>query len=296
MELQCLTLQSLSSLQAGAWFAAVAPRGLALPGATGSDTMATGLMPSTSKEAALMLGGVSEAAAQPIDTPILLDVGFEADTLPGDGCGHTARWGRKAMAFWDWIGVTAAVGRSWLWHTAKHRAKRKGRTALVGEQKCHLFTVFPATREKLVELQTSIWKLDWIKLEVCIKKLPLNNALAWERYSDILPVLTALRAWFTVICDVTCMSTLGCWPGGMWAAVTTAAGMGLEGAGPVQIGRGLLGSTPPRAAPIGEDEELTMVTPRPACEHIPNGTLGWLLLATVLKNNNNKNIYILNNI
>lgn len=50
--------------------------------------------------------------------------------------------------------------------------------------------------------------------------------------------------------------------------------MGLEGAGPVQTGRGLLGSTPPRAAPIGEDEELTMVMLRPACEHIANGTLG----------------------
>lgn len=62
-----------------------------LTGATGSDTMAVGLMPSTSKEAALILGGVSEAAAQPIATPILLDVGFKAETLPVDGCGHTAR-------------------------------------------------------------------------------------------------------------------------------------------------------------------------------------------------------------
>lgn len=71
--------------------AAVAPRGLPLTGATGSGTMAVDLMPSTSKEAALILGGVSEVAAQPIPTPILLDAGFKAETLPGDGCGHTAR-------------------------------------------------------------------------------------------------------------------------------------------------------------------------------------------------------------
>lgn len=56
--------------------------------------------------------------------------------------------------------------------------------------------------------------------------------------------------------------------------MTTAAGMGLEGAGPVQIGRGLLGSTAARAAPMEEDEELTTVMPRPACEHIANETLG----------------------
>lgn len=62
-----------------------------LPGATGRDTMAVGLMPSTSREAALMLGGVSEAAAQPMATPILLDAGLEVETAPGDGCGHTAR-------------------------------------------------------------------------------------------------------------------------------------------------------------------------------------------------------------
>lgn len=53
--------------------------------------MAVDLMPSTSKEAALILGGVSEVAAQPIPTPILLDAGFKAEMLPGDGCGHTAR-------------------------------------------------------------------------------------------------------------------------------------------------------------------------------------------------------------
>lgn len=53
--------------------------------------MALGLMPSTSKEAALMLGGVSEVAAQPIAAPNLFDVGFEAEMQPGDGCGHTAR-------------------------------------------------------------------------------------------------------------------------------------------------------------------------------------------------------------
>lgn len=69
----------------------MAPRGLVLPGATGSDTMVVGLMPSTSREAAQMLGGVSEAAAQPIATPILLDAGLEAELLPGAGCGHTAR-------------------------------------------------------------------------------------------------------------------------------------------------------------------------------------------------------------
>lgn len=60
----------------------------------------------------------------------------------------------------------------------------------------------------------------------------------------------------------------------MWAAVTTAAGMGLEGVWPVQTGRGLLGSMPARATPMGEEEELTTVMPRPACEHIAKGTLG----------------------
>lgn len=56
--------------------------------------------------------------------------------------------------------------------------------------------------------------------------------------------------------------------------MTIAAGIGLEGAVPVQIGRGLLGSMPASAAPMEEDEELTTVTPRPACEHIANDTLG----------------------
>lgn len=64
---------------------------MAFPGATGIDTMTLGLMPSTSKEAALMLGGVREAAAQPIATPILLEAGFETEMPPGDVCGHTAR-------------------------------------------------------------------------------------------------------------------------------------------------------------------------------------------------------------
>jgi len=61
---------------------------------------------------------------------------------------------------------------------------------------------------------------------------------------------------------------------GTCAAVTTAAGSELDGVGFGQTGRGLLGSTLPRAAPRGAEEGLTMVTPRPACEHRVRGTFG----------------------
>ncbi len=90
----------------------------------------------------------------------------------------------------------------------------------------------------------------------------------------ILPVLTALRAWLTVICDVTCMSTLGCCPVGICAADTTAAGSEKGGVEFGQTGRALLGSTLPRAAPRGAEDGLTMVTPRPAWEHRVRGTFG----------------------
>lgn len=94
-----------------------APMGTAPPGATGTANTATGRRASASREAALTLGGVSEAAAQPRDTAARAQEGEApvpaATAAPTPtGCGHTAKWGRKATACWDWIGVTAAVGRS----------------------------------------------------------------------------------------------------------------------------------------------------------------------------------------
>lgn len=76
-----LTLQSLSNLQATPWFEA-APRDFVLPGFTGSAITDTGLITSPSKEAALTLGGVKEAAAHPIATPTLAeeDPGLELRT------------------------------------------------------------------------------------------------------------------------------------------------------------------------------------------------------------------------
>lgn len=60
-----------------------------------------------------------------------------------------------------------------------------------------------------------------------------------------------------------------------------AAGKGLEGAGPGQMGMGLLKSGPGTMAPR-EVEGLTMVTPRPAWVHRARGTLGWVLPDIVL--------------
>lgn len=66
------------------------------------------LSASPSNEAALTLGGVREAAAQPIATPtrVQLCAGLEG------GCEHTARCGRYVTVAADRMGVTAAVGRS----------------------------------------------------------------------------------------------------------------------------------------------------------------------------------------
>lgn len=68
----------------------------------------TVLRASPSNEAALTLGGVREAAAQPIETPTRVQpcTGLE------EGCGHADRCGRYATVAADRMGVTAAVGRS----------------------------------------------------------------------------------------------------------------------------------------------------------------------------------------
>lgn len=97
---------SLSSLQARAVLLDV---GLSAELFTGPTVRTgTGLRESPSSDAALTLGGVREAAAQPIATPARLQpwAGLE------DGCGQTARCGRNVTADADWMGVTAAVGRS----------------------------------------------------------------------------------------------------------------------------------------------------------------------------------------
>lgn len=98
-----------------------------------------------------------------------------------------------------------------------------------------------------------------------------------------LPVLTALRAWFTVIWELTCKGTFGCWPVAVWAAVTTAAGWELAGTALEQTVRGLLKSGLGTIAPRGADEGLTMVMPLPAWVHRLMGTLGWVLPDAVLR-------------
>jgi hypothetical protein len=60
-----------------------------------------------------------------------------------------------------------------------------------------------------------------------------------------------------------------------------AAGKGLEGSGPGQMGSDLFKSGPGTMAPR-EVEGLTMVTPLPACVHRVRGTLGWVLPDAVL--------------
>ncbi len=99
----------------------------------------------------------------------------------------------------------------------------------------------------------------------------------------IIPVLTALRAWFTVICELTCKGIFGCWPVAVWAAVTTAAGWELAGTALEHTARGLLKSGPETMAPRVAEEGLTMVTPLPAWVHRLMGTLGWVLPDAVLR-------------
>lgn len=105
---------SLSSLQAGAALLDVGLRAELLPGLTATARTGTGLKASLSKDAALTLGGVKEAAAQPIATPTRVQPCAGLDP----GCEHTARCGRYVTGVADCIGVTAAVGLSWLWHAA----------------------------------------------------------------------------------------------------------------------------------------------------------------------------------
>lgn len=92
------TLTSLSSLQATA---------VLLDAELFAEP--TVLRASPSNEAALTLGGVREAAAQPIETPSRVQPCAELE----EGCEHT-RCGRYATVAADRMGVTAAVGRSWL--------------------------------------------------------------------------------------------------------------------------------------------------------------------------------------
>lgn len=56
----------------------------------GIATTVMGLMVSLSREAALTFGGVREAAAQPIATPILPDEDPGLEPRTGDGWRHTA--------------------------------------------------------------------------------------------------------------------------------------------------------------------------------------------------------------
>lgn len=97
---------SLSNLQARAVLFDVGLRAELFTGPT--VRTGTDLRVSPSNDAALTLGGVREAAAQPIATPARLQpwAGLE------EGCGHTARCGRNVTGGADWMGVTAAVGRS----------------------------------------------------------------------------------------------------------------------------------------------------------------------------------------
>lgn len=89
-----------------------------------------------------------------------------------------------------------------------------------------------------------------------------------------LPVLTAFRAWLTVICPVTCMRTLVC--GLVWicAAETTAVGTVLE-----------FTATPfPWSfwdVPLAV-EGLTIVTTRPVWPEVDMGTFVCEALVTVL--------------
>lgn len=81
---------------------------------------------SASREAAVMLGEVSEvAAAQASGAPARLiptAAAWAAEpAIGGRGCGEASEWwgrptdeGPRQAAFCTWMGVTAAVGRSWL--------------------------------------------------------------------------------------------------------------------------------------------------------------------------------------
>lgn len=79
-----------SSLQARAALVETGFRAELFPVATGTVRTGTGLKASPSRDAALTLGGVRDAAAQPIATPPREQpwAGQEG------GCGHTARCGR----------------------------------------------------------------------------------------------------------------------------------------------------------------------------------------------------------
>lgn len=100
-----LTLLSLSKRQAKTLLAAVAPLavkllpGTPLPGATGAGIGLADVV-SPSREAALTLGGVNEAAAQPMATP------------PAPRGGPEGTVGPDWEGRWTWTGITAAVGRS----------------------------------------------------------------------------------------------------------------------------------------------------------------------------------------
>ena len=62
-----------------------APRDTALPGARGTASTVTARRASASREAALTLGGVSEAAAQPRDTAVREQEGGAPPTAAGKG-------------------------------------------------------------------------------------------------------------------------------------------------------------------------------------------------------------------
>lgn len=83
-------LTSLSSRQASAALLGSGLRAELFKGPTGTARTGTGLKASPSKDAALTLGGVREAAAQPIATPARAQPWAE----PEEGCGHTERCGR----------------------------------------------------------------------------------------------------------------------------------------------------------------------------------------------------------
>lgn len=96
-----------------------------------------------------------------------------------------------------------------------------------------------------------------------------------------LPVLTALRAWLTVICPVMCNKTFAWGLVWMWAADTTAVGTtpGLPAIPfPWSFGAG-----PPAV------EGLTMVTPRLVWPAVDIGTLAWEAFVTALPRQKHRN-------
>lgn len=140
-----LTLLSLSGLVAELFPQASE----ALSGEVGSPARMVTARPlgSVSREAVVMLGQVSEAAAAQargaLTRPILTAAMWVAGPAIGGGsCGEAKGWwGRPADAgprqavFCTWMGVTAAVGRSWLCAATSRRQERKQQNWL--SNKCY---------------------------------------------------------------------------------------------------------------------------------------------------------------